>query len=46
MATPSQNKQAEWYRGDTFFGILDELSLPPRDGDAPLRIPVLDKIRD
>jgi len=46
MAAPSKNKLAEWYRGDTFFGVLDELSLPNRDGDAPLRIPVLDKIRD
>jgi translation elongation factor EF-1alpha len=46
MKDPSKNKLAEWYRGDTFFGVLDELSLANRDGDAPLRIPVMDKIRD
>jgi len=26
--------------------ILDDLELPPRNADGPLRIPVLDKIKD
>ena len=46
MLHPSKDKNAEWYKGDTFFTILDELSIQKRDPDGPLRIPVLDKIRD
>lgn len=46
MLHPSKDKNAEWYKGDTFFTILDELSIKNRDADGPLRIPILDKIRD
>jgi translation elongation factor EF-1alpha len=46
MLHPAKDKNAEWYKGDTFFTILDELSMKNRDPDGPLRIPVLDKIRD
>lgn len=35
-----------WYSGPTLLEILDELELPPRDPDGPLRIPILDKMRD
>jgi translation elongation factor EF-1alpha len=27
MLHPSKDKNAEWYKGDTFFTILDELSI-------------------
>ena len=27
MLHPSKDKNAEWYRGDTFFTILDDLSI-------------------
>jgi translation elongation factor EF-1alpha len=46
MLHPAKDKNAEWYKGDTFFTILDELSIKNREADGPLRIPVLDKIRD
>ena len=46
MLHPSKDKNADWYKGDTFFTFLDELSIQKRDPDGPLRIPILDKIRD
>lgn len=46
MNKPAANKKAEWYRGEYFFEMLDDLSVPNRDSNGPLRIPVLDKIRD
>lgn len=46
MAKATTNKNAEWYRGDFFFGMLDDLSVPNRNSNGPLRIPVLDRIRD
>ena len=27
MLHPSKDKNADWYKGDTFFTILDELSI-------------------
>lgn len=35
-----------WYNGPDLLTILDNLDLPPRDAAGPLRIPVLDKMRD
>jgi peptide chain release factor subunit 3 len=35
-----------WYSGPTLLEILDALDLPPRDPEGPLRIPVLDKMKD
>jgi peptide chain release factor subunit 3 len=46
MAKSTEKKEAEWYRGDCFFDMLDDLSVPNRDSNASLRIPVLDRIRD
>jgi len=34
MLLPSKDKNADWYRGDTFFTILDEISLERKDPDA------------
>jgi translation elongation factor EF-1alpha len=28
MLAPCKDKRAEWYKGDTFFTILDDLSVP------------------
>lgn len=46
MNKPVQNKNADWYRGEYFFEMLDDLSVPFRDPNGPLRIPIVDKIRD
>lgn len=46
MNKPSVHKNADWYKGDFLFDMLDDLCVPNRDPNGPLRIPVLDKIRD
>ena len=43
---PVLKSACNWYEGPTLLEILDDLELPPRDPDGPLRIPVLDKMRD
>ncbi len=35
-----------WYTGPTLLEILDALEVPPRKPDGPLRVPVLDKMKD
>lgn len=35
-----------WYNGPCLLEIMDALEVPPRDANAPLRIPILDKMRD
>jgi len=40
------SKVCNWYSGPCFIEVLDTLELPNRDPDGPVRIPVLDKIRD
>lgn len=35
-----------WYSGPTLLQILDDLEVPPRDPEGPLRIPILDKMKD
>jgi len=34
----------DWYKGPTLIELIDSLKLPPRNREAPLRVPVLDKI--
>jgi peptide chain release factor subunit 3 len=35
-----------WYKGPYLLQVLDDLPVPPRDENAPLRIPILDKMQD
>ena len=35
-----------WYSGPTLLEILDDIDIEVRNGEAPLRIPVLDKMKD
>jgi peptide chain release factor subunit 3 len=35
-----------WYDGPCFIEILDNMPLEVRDPNGPLRIPVLDKVKD
>ena len=50
MTETVKHKQAEWYKGETpggpLFDILDRLPSPVRNPDGPVRIPVLDKMKD
>lgn len=43
---PVAKTVCNWYLGPTLLEILDNLDLPPRNKDGPLRIPVLDKMKD
>jgi len=40
------NTTCAWYKGPTLIEILDNLPLEERNPNGPLRIPVLDKMRD
>jgi translation elongation factor EF-1alpha len=46
MSKTTSDKNAEWYRGDCLFDLLDDISIVHRDSNGPLRIPVVDKIRE
>jgi len=39
-------KVCNWYQGKYFLEILDDLPVPSRDPNGPLRVPVLDKMLD
>lgn len=43
---PVPKNVCNWYQGPTLIEILDDLEIPPRNADGPVRIPVLDKMRD
>ena len=43
---PVSKTTCPWYQGPTLLEVLDNLELPPRNPDGPLRIPVLDKMKD
>ena len=38
--------ECEWYDGPTLLELLDEIPLETRFPDGPLRIPILDKMKD
>jgi peptide chain release factor subunit 3 len=39
-------KVCNWYNGPALIDILDDLELPKRDPTGPIRIPILDKMKD
>lgn len=40
------NERAPWYNGPTLFEIFDALPIPSRSQEDPLRIPIIDRIKD
>lgn len=40
------SEDCSWYTGPTLLQILDEIETPKRNPDGPLRIPILDKMKD
>ena len=46
ITEPLDKKVCPWYDGKTMLEILDELPVEYRDPDGPLRIPVLDKMKE
>lgn len=43
---PVDKKVCNWYNGPTFLELLDKLELAPRDPNGPIRVPVLDRMKD
>lgn len=39
-------KVCKWFEGDTLMEILDKLPMEKRDANAPLRMPILDKVKE
>lgn len=38
--------KSPWYKGPTLIQVLDECEVPKRDPEGPLRIPILDKMKE
>jgi len=43
---PADRQVCSWYSGPTLLEILDNLPIEPRNAEASLRIPILDKMKD
>jgi len=35
-----------WYKGKSLFEVLDDLPIPARNPDGPLRMPIFDKLKN
>src|SRR3569833_2802840 len=46
LKDPVKPTTCSWYNGKSFIQILEDLELPKRDPNGPLRIPILDKMKD
>jgi peptide chain release factor subunit 3 len=46
LVEPCEAGVCDWYEGPTFVDILDQIQLEPRFPNGPLRIPVLDKMKE
>jgi translation elongation factor EF-1alpha len=45
LKEPATNDKAAWYKGPTLLEALDQIDLGERNPDAPLRVPILDKMK-
>ncbi len=43
---PVSGQTCNWYKGPTLLEVLDKVKLEPRFPEGPLRIPILDKMKD
>jgi len=46
IVEPIDKKQCSWYNGPTLMEVLENIEIPERDEKGPIRIPVLDKMKD
>ena len=46
VAIPVETKICNWYKGPTLMEVLEGMELPKRDSEGPIRIPILDKMKD
>lgn len=44
--TPVTPDRCDWYTGETLFDKFNKVPVPIRNPDGPLRIPILDKLKD
>lgn len=43
---PVDPAKCNWYKGPCLMQLLDSIQIPKKDPEGPIRIPVLDKLRD
>ena len=46
IVEPVDSSVCNWYQGPTLLDILDNMPVIDRLADAPLRVPVLDKMKE
>jgi peptide chain release factor subunit 3 len=46
LKDPLPKNVCNWYSGPPLIDLIDQLGLPERDPNGPIRIPVLDKMKD
>lgn len=46
IVEPVDSSVCSWYNGPTLIDILDNMPIEPRNAEAPVRIPILDKMKD
>ena len=46
ISKPISVEQGLWYKGDNLLDTLDKLQCPKRNPEGPIRIPILDKMKD
>jgi len=46
IQTPLDPSICKWYKGDTLMTILDNLPVEKRDPNGPLRMPILERVKD
>jgi len=46
IVEPVDKSVCSWFSGPTLLDILDNMPIEPRNSEAPLRVPILDKMKD
>jgi peptide chain release factor subunit 3 len=39
-------KICNWYNGPSLLELIDDMEIPERDASGPIRIPIIDKLKD
>jgi len=46
LLKPVDKNVCQWYNGPTFFEVLDSCKIPTRNPNGPVRIPIMDKLKE
>lgn len=46
IVEPVEKSTCNWFNGPTLLDILDNMPIEPRNCEAPVRVPVLDKMKE